>query len=108
MDLTDLQIASLSLNEALGKCHFSPKGDLIAATAMDKYVYIVNTTEMKVIHKIDGESKTVTCKAVKFSPNGEYLAVGGLKNELTIDLYSTKDWKFIASCKVWNILSITV
>ncbi len=68
-----------------------PDGKIVAVGSTDHRVYLLNTLNGEIIHKIEpwqGHTKTV--KAVKFSADGKFLATGG--EDQTILIWKTNNW----------------
>ena len=68
-----------------------PDGKMVAVGSTDHRVYLLNTLNGEIVHKIEpwqGHTKTV--KAVKFSVDGKFLATGG--EDQTILIWNTENW----------------
>jgi microtubule-associated protein-like 1/2 len=92
--------ASLRLDRKLRSCAYHPSGEWIAVGADTDDVFILNAEELVPIYEIheDGGRTTSADHPVKFSPDGKYLAVGGMRDDNGIAIYEAGTWKLVGVC----------
>lgn len=73
---------------------FSPDRNLIAVGTKEKTVLVVDIDKLDTIQKLEFD---YSIYAVEWSPDGKYLAIGGINGPITI--WQTKDWKIKITVK---------
>lgn len=91
---------SLQLDRHLRTCAYHPSGMEIAIGATSDHVFIVNAEQLapkRELHEAGGRQTEVE-HPLKYSPDGKYLAVGGMKDGNGVGIYDTSSWKLIGVC----------
>ncbi|KAK9711895.1 Echinoderm microtubule-associated protein-like 5 [Basidiobolus ranarum] len=95
-------ICKAKLDVPLRSVAIHPKEQQLAVTATTDKLFILNLQGLSKIHEIEprkGGTKDNWQHVVKYSPNGEYLAVGAFSEDSGIDVYATKGWKHLGTCQ---------
>ncbi|KAI9595240.1 WD40-repeat-containing domain protein [Syncephalis fuscata] len=91
---------SLQLDRPLRTCAYHPSGNQVAIGATSDHVFIVEANQLipqRELHEEGGRSTDVE-HPLKYSPDGKYLAVGGVKDDNGVGVYDTSNWKLVGVC----------
>ncbi|ORX90940.1 WD40 repeat-like protein [Basidiobolus meristosporus CBS 931.73] len=94
-------IHKVNLGIPLRSVAIHPREQQIAVTAVTDKLIILELQGLTKIHEIEPKkAQTIDSwqHVVKYSPNGEYLAIGAFSADTGIDIYATKGWKHIGTC----------
>ncbi|ORX89794.1 WD40 repeat-like protein [Basidiobolus meristosporus CBS 931.73] len=95
-------IRKVNLGTSLRSISVHPDATQIAVTAVTDQVFILDSQELTKLHEIKPRNPGTLDNwqhVVKYSPNGEFLAIGAFSMDNGIDVYLTKNWKLLGTCQ---------
>ncbi|KAK9703689.1 Echinoderm microtubule-associated protein-like 5 [Basidiobolus ranarum] len=95
-------VQRVNLGISLRSVAIHPDGNQVAVSAVTDKLFILNLEGLSVVHEIEPRKVGTMDNwqhVVKYSPNGEYLAVGAFSVDNGIDIYSTKNWRLVGTCQ---------